>query len=329
MLLSRFFVMLCVLPAFLHAGCATDTSTSTPDSAAAAVALTRHTFAQVHMGVKCRITLYASQRERAAEAAARAFERIASLDASLSDWRLESELNRLNDTAGGPALPVSEDLYRVLDLARRLSEATGGAFDPTVGPVVRLWRQARRDGQPPNPDDLALARQAVGWQGIELDPETRSVRLVRAGMRLDLGGIGKGYVADRAGEVLREQGVSRFLIDLGGDLLAGDPPPGRQGWTIQIQTELGQSGSLEAANAGVATSGDSAQFVEIDGVRYSHIVDPLTGLGLTDRIAATVVAPDAATADALASAVCVLGEVEGRAIAERFPGVRVLVESAR
>ncbi len=322
--------MLCVLPPFLHAGCATDPPTPTPESAAAASeVLTRYEFAQVHMGVECRITLYAPRREQAVEVAGRAFARIADLDAVLSDWRVESELNRLNDAAGGSALPVSEDLYRVLDLAWHAAEATGGAFDPTVGPVVRLWRQARRDGRLPTPDALAPALEAVGWRGIELVPESRSARLSRAGMRLDLGGIGKGYIADRVGDMLRSERVSRFLIDLGGDLLAGDPPPGRTGWTIQVQTGLGRSSALEAANAGVATSGDTAQYVEIDGVRYSHIVDPRTGLGLTDRIAATVIAPDATTADALASAVCVLGEAEGLALAERFPGVRVLIETAR
>ncbi len=323
---SRFLLALCVLATILLAGC---TSRPTTDPSAFAGGLTRYEFAQVHMGVECRITLYAGEGDLAEESAARAFERIAALDASLSDWRLESELNHLNSAAGGPAMPVSEDLYRVLDLARRFSEATGGAFDPTVGPVVRLWRQARRDGRLPIDEALSLARSVVDWKGVELAPESRSVRLARPGMRLDLGGIGKGYIADRTGEVLREQGVTRFLIDLGGDLLAGDPPPGRKGWSIQVRTGLGEATTLNVANAGVATSGDTAQFIEIDGVRYSHIVDPRTGLGLTNRIAATVIAPDAATADALASAVCVLGESEGKVVAARFRGVRALVEQSR
>ncbi len=326
---SRFLLALCVLPAFLLAGCAARPTTDPSDPAASAGALSRYEFAQVHMGVECRITLYAGERESAEKSAARAYERIAALDASLSDWRLESELNRLNDAAGGPAVHVSDDLYRVLELARQFSEATGGAFDPTVGPVVRLWRQARRDGRLPNDEALVSALSTVDWQGVELAPESRSVRLSRPGMRLDLGGIGKGYIADRAGEALREQGVNRFLIDLGGDLLAGEPPPDRAGWTVEVRTDLGDATSLTVANAGVATSGDTAQFVEIDGVRYSHIVDPRTGLGLTNRIAATVIAPDAANADALASAVCVLGESEGKAAALRFPGVSVMVEQAR
>ncbi|MCW5777081.1 MAG: FAD:protein FMN transferase [Phycisphaeraceae bacterium] len=291
--------------------------------------MSRYEFAQIHMGVECRITLYAVGRECAANAAAQAFERIASLDASLSDWLRGSELNRLSDAAGGPAVIVSEDLYRVMDLARQLSEATDGAFDPTVGPVVRLWRQARRDGRLPNTEELASALLAVGWKEIELNPEDRTVRLVQPGMRLDLGGIGKGFAADRAGDALREQGVNRFLIDLGGDLLAGEPPPGREGWAIQVRTGLSGGTTVEVENAGVATSGDTAQFVEIGGIRYSHIVDPRTGLGVTNRIAATVIAPDAATADALASAVCVLGEGRGREVVAGFEGASVIVEVAR
>ncbi|GMV71173.1 MAG: FAD:protein FMN transferase [Phycisphaerales bacterium] len=319
---------MCLLTLLLS-GCGARPPTVASDRSASEDALTRYEFAQVHMGVECRITLYAGQRESAEKTAALAFQRIADLDACLSDWRLESELNRLSDAAGGPAMPVSEDLYRVLDLARRFSEATGGAFDPTVGPVVRLWRQARREGQLPDRQALEGVLGTVGWQGIELHRDIRSVRLARPGMRLDLGGIGKGFIADRVGEVLRDQGVCCFLVDLGGDLLAGDAPPDRAGWTVVVRTGHGDATTLTVANAGVATSGDTAQFVEIEGVRYSHIVDPRTGLGLTNCIAATVIAPDATTADALASAVCVLGEIEGKAAAVRFAGVSVLVEHAR
>ena len=147
-------------------------------------------------------------------------------------------------------------------------------------------------------------------------------------MRLDLGGIGKGFATDEAMAVLVDRGISRCLVELGGDMLLGSPPPDAPAWRIAVELEdhSGPPPLLDLANVGIATSGDTEQYVEIDGRRYSHIVDPRTGLGLTSRIAVTVIAPDATTADALASAISVLGPEDGLALLRRFPGASALVE---
>lgn len=289
--------------------------------------LARFSYTQIHMGSPARIVLFAPDEARAKAAARAAFARIAELDAALSDYRQDSETNRLCARPAGDWTPVSGDLFRVLARAGEISEQTGGAFDCTVGPLVRLWREARRDGRLPDTDELRQASGRVGWRLVELDAGERRARLMRDGMRLDFGGIGKGFAADEAVGVLRGHGLGRCLVDFGGDLAAGDPPPGERFWKVEIETGYGAGPRpvVWAANCGVATSGDTEQFVELGGVRYSHILDPATGLGLTTRTAATVVAPDGATADALASAVCVLGPARAREVLGGVRGVGVRV----
>lgn len=262
------------------------------------------------------MTLYAPDEPRALAAAKAAFARIAELDAVLSDYREDSELMRLSAAAGQSPLPVSEDLFAVLARAGEISALTDGAFDITVGPVVQLWRAARRSGVLPAEASLADALALVGADLIQLDAQNRSARLLEAGMRLDAGGIGKGYAAQEAVETLREQGCPSALVALAGDVVAGDPPPGEDGWRIAV-AGMGEM-ILLLRNGAVSTSGDEVQFVEIDGRRYSHIVDPRTGLGVTSRTRATVLAPDGATADALASALTVLGVDRGLEAAARF-----------
>ena len=243
------------------------------------------------------------------------------VSAALSDYHDASELNRLCDRyAVGVPEPVSDDLFRVLRAARGFSEASGGAFDVTVGPVVKLWRRTRRTRELPDPTELAAARERVGWEAVTLDKDARTVTFARPGVRLDLGGIAKGYAADAALAALRERGITRALVDAGGDLVAGDPPPGEDGWTVAV----GDGGeTLSLANAAVATSGDAYKFTEVGGVRYSHIVDPRTGLGLTDRSTVTVIAADGVTADAWASAVSVLGPDAGLALVQSDRGGKV------
>ena len=266
------------------------------------------------MGSRFVLTCYAADPDAAKTACAEAGRRVRAVSAALSDYHDASELNRLCDRyAVGVPERVGEDLFRVLSAARGVSEASGGAFDVTVGPVVKLWRRTRRTRELPDPTDLAAARARVGWEAVTLDEADRTVTFTRPGVRLDLGGIAKGYAADAALAVLREHGITRALIDAGGDLVAGDPPPGRDGWAVAV----GEDGEMILlANAAVATSGDAYKFTEVAGVRYSHIVDPRTGLGLTDRSTVTVIASDGMTADALASAVSVLGPDEGVALLE-------------
>lgn len=278
------------------------------------------------MGVEARIVLHAADSVRAREAAAAAYARIAELDASMSDYRDDSELNRLTRNPPGTWVPVSEPLFTVLEAAQRMARLSGGAFDVTAGPQVRLWREARRSGVAPGSETRAAALAASGWSLLELDPRERAVRLATTGMQLDLGGIAKGYAADEALHVLGDHGLPRALIEFGGDIAVGDPPPNRRAWEVRVADAAGGPAVLQLRRAAVSTSGDAVQFVEIDGVRYSHVVDPRTGEALRDQFTATVVAPRAMLSDAIATVAGVLGPGEAERFAARhFPEVQVYV----
>ena len=179
----------------------------------------------------------------------------------MSDYDPESELRRLCDTAGeGKAVHVSPELWKVLEHAQHVSQQSGGTFDVTVGPVVRLWRRARRQKELPSPEALRQARDLVGYQFVRLDAGRQTVELLKKGMRLDLGGIAKGYAMDEALAVLQRHGITRALVEAGGDMRLGDPPPGRAGWRVGIPPLDNPQGEplsyLELARVAVSTSGD-------------------------------------------------------------------------
>jgi thiamine biosynthesis lipoprotein len=271
------------------------------------------------MGVPVRIVLYAGDRGFAESAARAAFARIAQLDRMMSDYRPDSELRQIEEHAGEP-VRVSAELFDVVSRASEIARATGSAFDPTVAPLVRLWREARVNRLLPDSAALERARTAVGWRRLELYPSTSSIRL-QPGMRLDLGGIAKGYILQEALKTMRGADVTRVMVEAGGDLVVGEPPPGRPGWHIATpEADLDFARRASALkNAALATSGPTAQFVEIDGVRYSHVVDPRTGMALTREVVAYVIAADGATADALATALTVLGKEAAGTVIVRFP----------
>ena len=289
----------------------------------------RYEFAAPHMGTEFKILLYAPDEPAANRAARAAFDRVAALDRMLSDYDATSELGRLSATSPAKqGVPVGPELWTVLEKCQRLADETSGAFDVTVGPLTRLWRRARRQQQMPPKDRLAEALAATGYKHLRLDPNDRTVQLIRPGMRLDLGGIAKGYAADEALAVLKKRGVTRAMVAASGDMALGDPPPGEKGWRIAVgalDPTKKPARYLRLANCGVSTSGDAHQFVVLEGKRYSHIVDPRTGLGLTHRSSVTTVAPDAITADALATAICVLGPKAGIELAKKHRGVETLV----
>lgn len=281
-------------------------------SSACTAPLRRFEASRSKMGTSFRVVLYASSAELAEEAIDAAYARVDQLNAALSDYEADSELSRLSaasDAGAVEGLHVSEELATVLAAARHWAEVTDGAFDPTLGPLVRLWRRSARQGELPSEERLEQARGAVGWRALEVDRERLLVSLREREMRLDLGGIAKGYTLDECVRVLAEHGCGRALVDGGGDVVVGDAPPGEQGWRVAVRP-FGPDGEplvLELVHAAVATSGDAYRYVEIDGLRYSHVLDPATGLGLVRRVAATVVARDGMTADALATAACVMG----------------------
>ncbi len=281
------------------------------------------------MGTTVRVVLYADDSARAETAALAALARVGALDAILSDYRAESELSRLTRDAVGTPIRVSDDLFRVLDAAQSLALRSHGAFDITLGPLSQIWRRARRQIALPSRDDLVQARAATGFRLLVLDRDERTAMVAREGMRLDAGGIAKGYAADQALTVLVRHGFARSLVAVGGDLAIGAPPPGAAGWKVVLaglSPERSAPGSpLTLASAGVSTSGDAEQWVVIDGQRYSHIVDPMTGLGLTGQRLVSVVARDAMTSDMLATAVNVLPSEAGAALVDDTPGAAALI----
>ncbi len=278
---------------------------------------------ETHMGSPFQVTFYTSDAEIARRGFRAAFDRIAALDRAFSDYDPESELMRLCDRAGGPPVKVSDDLFDILARSKAMAERTGGAFDPTIAPVVRLWRRARREKTLPDPGAIREALARVGHRQIALDPAAKAVRL-DAGVKLDLGAIAKGYASQEAVKALKSVGITSSLVAGAGDIAAGDPPPGEPGWRVGI-APLDAPGTakperfLLLKNASVSTSGDAERFVEIGGVRYSHVVDPKTGIGKTGRSSVTVIHPDGATADALDTAVSVLGPERGRKLIAEFP----------
>jgi thiamine biosynthesis lipoprotein len=289
----------------------------------------RFEFAETHMGSEFKVVLYTADESLARRASRAAFARIAALDATLSDYQNESELMRLCGQAGGPPVAVGADLFDVLEQSKRMYERSEGAFDVTVGPVVRLWRRARRDRKMPDPALLEKARGLVGSDRMRLDPAARTVQLLTPGMKLDVGGIAKGYASQEALAVLGAHGIASALVAGSGDIAVSGAPPDAPVWTIGIGPLEPPGGPprqfLRVTHAAVSTSGDAEQFVEIGGKRYAHIVDPRTGLGVVDRCSVTVVARDGATADSLDTAAYVLGPHRGLALVEATPGAAALI----
>lgn len=292
-------------------------------------ALTRFEYSEAHMGTSFKLVLYARDRDSATRASKAAFTRIAQLDAIMSDYRETSELASLNRRSGAGPVRVSEDLFRVLVAAEEMARRTEGAFDVTVGPVSRVWRRARRTGEMPEPDRLERALALVNYRSLELDAENSTVRLAKAGMLLDLGGIAKGFAADEAMAVIKSHGITTALVAAGGDIAVSGKPPGSSGWTIGVAT-AGSSAERPArmlvmTEGAVSTSGDAQQYVEIGGTRYSHIVDPRSGLPLTGRASVTVAARNCTMSDSLATAVSVLGPEKGLGLVEATASASALI----
>jgi thiamine biosynthesis lipoprotein len=283
------------------------------------------------MGTTFAIVFYARDASTANQAFQVVFDRIRELDNVMSDYDSASEILRLCAASPTPEpVAVSPDLFRVLDASHQLSEQTDGAFDVTVGPLSKLWRRARRRKSLPDPDQLREARQSVGYQHLCVHRDARSVALLRPDMRIDLGGIAKGFAADEALETLRELGIHRALVNAGGDVAVSEPPPGEPHWKVDIapiEPDGPPAYQVGLVNSAVATSGDAWQYVEIDGQRYSHILDPRTGRPLSARSSVSVIAPTGMAADSLASAVSVLGVGEGLTLIERTPDAAALIVS--
>ncbi len=273
------------------------------------------------------IQVVATDKDDAERAVNAAFDAISRVNDLMSCHIGASEISRLN-SSGTDGSPVSPETAFVLRRAIEVSEQSGGAFDVTAGPLIRLWKRTIETGELPPPDELAAARERVGYRKLRVEPAF--ARFETEGMSVDLGGIAKGYAVDRAIEALKAHGIRDALVDAGGDGYALGARPDGAPWRAGIQNPRKMEGArlpevLLLSNKGYATSGDYAQYVEIEGVRYAHIVDPRTGQPARAAASVTVVAADSTTADALATAISVLGPEEGVALAERTPGVECMV----
>ncbi|MCA9561278.1 MAG: FAD:protein FMN transferase, partial [Myxococcales bacterium] len=256
-----------------------------------------------------------------------AFAEVARVEAVMSEWRPSSEVSRLN-AAGGAPVTVSAELFELLQRARDLGDRSGGAFDVTWAALRGVWDFDA--GRVPAPDAVAAAQARIDYRRLTLDPAARTATLP-AGMAVGLGGIAKGYGIDRAAAVLRARGFTAFLVDGGGDLyVAGEKAPG-QPWTVGVQHPRRRDElmvALPVRDAAVVTSGDYERYFEAGGRRYHHIIDPRTGMPAERSVAVTVRAADATFADALATALFVMGPEAGIALAEALPGVDAAVLAA-
>jgi thiamine biosynthesis lipoprotein len=281
----------------------------------------RFSFEQPLMGTLFKITCYAPNKTLAEKAAKEAFAEAEKINEVGSDYIADSELLGLSKKPIDALIAVSPLLYQLVSEAKQMAELTDGAYDPTIGPFTKLWRESRRRRALPTDAVLASAKASTGHQHLICDSSSKSLIMKKAGMRLDLGGIAKGQAADAMLAVFFCYDLPSASITAGGDVRLGNPPPGAKGWQVGVRTfdKNKETATLTLANCAVSTSGDLQQSIEINGVHYAHIIDPATGLGLTKPVAATVIAPTATQSDALATACCILTPDAAKKLISRIP----------
>ncbi len=276
------------------------------------------------MGVGASIVLFAPDAPSAVAAAKAAQARVEQIEAVLSDYRAQSEVSllpaRLRET---PEVQIDPVLADAAESAQKLRLQTDGAFDERLGELTKLWREARKAGVPPDPKATADAwrRSRADYIIQDANGPTPTLSSLSA-IRFDFGGIGKGLACDKAAEVLESHGIDRFLVNLGGDLVLGNPPIGKPGWRVSIDALEGEPLTVELANIAIATSGPRYQSLIVADIEHSHIIDPRLGEPLITPRGVTVLAASGTEADALASALSVLGEQAGPRLQAKFPGTQ-------
>lgn len=288
--------------------------------------------ARVAMGSELRLTAWTTDETGARDGFDAVFQEFDRLDGLLSIWRDGSEVQRINAAAGDHPVAVSPDTLAVLVAARQASEWTGGKFDITFGALADIWKfDQDQDNRVPTDEEIAARVGLVDYRAVEVDAAARTAFLTRRGMRIHLGGIGKGFAVDQAAAILRDHGVDDFMIQAGGDLYVGGRRDGRP-WRLGIADPRDPDGppfaSVDLSDATFSTSGDYERFFVRDGVRYHHLLDPDEGRPARGCRSVTIVAPDATTADALSTGVFILGPEEGMALVERLPGVEAVIVTA-
>ena len=253
------------------------------------------------MGTTFTITVYGNSNQQCQRAVSQAYARIDELNTIFSDYLEDSECSQLSAHAEN-RISVSDDLWYLLRLSKKISRQSKGAFDVSIGPLTKLWRRAIRQQEIPDSAKLHQAQGLVNYRWIKLFNGKQQVKLKKKGMKLDFGAIAKGYAIDEAYKELLKNGIRVALVDGGGDLFIGDAPP-RASWKIKDH----QMKLLTAkTQIGVASSGDTFQNLYWDGSNYSHIINPKSGSGLKDSKIITVTAENATIADALASTISIV-----------------------
>lgn len=249
------------------------------------------------MGCEWKLTLFSTTPEQANRVGQLCFSRIRVLDECLSDYQQNSELSKALRLAYPGPVSISKDLERVLTASLKMSRRTHGLFDPTLGPLTSLWRKSRKEGQLPTESEFHKAKSLVGTDKVKL--RRQSLSLSDQGVKIDFGGIAKGFACDQVISICRRERISSALIEGGGDLKSLGSPPGTKGWEVSIQ---GNSDSIVLHDQAMSTSGSTEQYVLINGVRYSHILDPRTGIGVPHLRQVTVIGKNGVDTDPLATA---------------------------
>lgn len=281
------------------------------------------------MGVRTSVSVVGLSERDAKPAIALALEEFERIDLLMSNWKAESEITRINETAGVKPSPADPEVLEVIDRALSVSALTGGAYDATVGPLMTLWGLRGQGGRVPSDEAVSETLRGVRTADVHVELKSSTIRFGQPGIELDLGGIAKGYGIDAAVTMLKRHGVERALVNAGGDLFALGAPAEGPGWRVGIRHPE-RPGEVFAIvtlhDEAVATSGGYANFFTAGDRNYAHILDPRTGRPAdTDVLSASVVATDATLADALATAVYVLGLSEGSALTERLDDVEAVI----
>ncbi|MDP8255143.1 MAG: FAD:protein FMN transferase [Candidatus Alcyoniella australis] len=309
--------LLCLILLVFALGCS-------PDHAALSPRVYR--FERMQLGTQVQISLVAPTADVADIAADAAFAQIDRIEARLSDYRPDSEISQINSAAGRDWVVVSDETFKLIELANQISQRSNGAFDLSFK-GLGLWSFGRDNARPPDPAQIAQRLPLIDFRLIELDPQRRAVRLATPGAAISLGGMAKGYAVHRAVEVLRSHGIDAAIVNAGGDLYAlGEKPAGPWSVGVQHPREIGKLlATIEPHDAAVVTSGDYERFFIYQGKRYHHIIDPRTGWPADGCMSVTIIALDPTLADALATAVFVLGPEQGMELIESMPDVEVLI----
>ncbi len=282
----------------------------------------KFSFTKEKMASPFTIILYDNDSVHATHLANECFDLADSFIHIFSDYIDSSELNQLSSTAGsGRFVPVSPALFDIMKESQRGFVLSKGAFDITLAPVIRLWRKARKEKQFPAASAITEKMKSTGFDKVQIDTAARSIQLLQPGMLLDLGGIAQGYIAQKVLDRLYSYNIKKALIDVSGDIAIGDAPPGKEGWTVGInlpESENLQNKQLLLHNLSVSTSGDLYQFIEHQGKRYSHIIDPRTGYGITSQKNVTVIADNTTLADWLTKACSILPEKKAKRLARQL-----------